>query len=298
VDTNFDRIYTFNFFPTKQANDQIKLKEAAEAKISAFLTLLGGDAALLTEGEPINSHELFNKLLSKEILTGENETEESELKYLQVIKTIRDEDPKLFEKIRHLPKKARTARVHPHHKSALITYFRRDKLQKFFLAKSAGEAEELDFLSAAKVFEAETHTKQEKIIGVYYKLLDKNKQAFIYATTEELPDVKLRGGRDSATQVLRILKATLKDRSRFTDDQELYLEKVLTQIEEGGLPKQTTKETLKSLNALKNDITNPFKVLALLQINIPRRLLASHYAENSEAHFGKREVILSEYLTD
>ena len=65
VDTPFDNIHTFNFFPTTQSNDQIKLKEAAEAKINAFLTLLGGDAELLTEGEPIGSHELFNRLISK-----------------------------------------------------------------------------------------------------------------------------------------------------------------------------------------------------------------------------------------
>ena len=50
VDTSFDTIHTFNFFPTTQSNDEIKLKEAAEGKIHAFLTLLGGDAELLTEG--------------------------------------------------------------------------------------------------------------------------------------------------------------------------------------------------------------------------------------------------------
>ena len=38
VDTPFDTIYTFNFFPTTQGNDEIKLKEAAEEKIHAFLT--------------------------------------------------------------------------------------------------------------------------------------------------------------------------------------------------------------------------------------------------------------------
>ena len=138
----------------------------------------------------------------------------------------------------------------------------------------------------------------EKLGANFYDLLNKNKEAFIYSTTEELPDAKLRGGRDSATQVLRILKVTLKDRSRFTDDQELYLEKVISQLEKGGLPKQTTKETLKSLNALKNNLQNPFKVLAVLEINIPARLLEKHYAESSEIKFGKREVILSEYLID
>ncbi|MEZ4517478.1 MAG: hypothetical protein R3C44_11815 [Chloroflexota bacterium] len=61
VDTTFETIYTFNFFPTQQTNDELKLKEAAEAKINAFLTLLRGDAALLTEGEAIGSHELFNQ---------------------------------------------------------------------------------------------------------------------------------------------------------------------------------------------------------------------------------------------
>ncbi|GAI47807.1 unnamed protein product, partial [marine sediment metagenome] len=102
VDTSFDVIHTFNFFPTTQSNDEIKLKEAAEAKINAFLTLLGGDAELLTEGEPIGSHELFNRLISKKTLEGDDETEESELKYLQVIREIREKDADLFEKIKLL----------------------------------------------------------------------------------------------------------------------------------------------------------------------------------------------------
>ena len=135
VDTPFDVIYTFNFFPTTQSNDQIKLKEAAEGKINAFLTLLGGDAELLTEGEPIGSHELFNRLISKKTLEGDDEAEESELKYLQVIRDIREKDADLFEKIKYLPQKARTAKQNNAITGALITYFRRGKLQKFFMAQ-------------------------------------------------------------------------------------------------------------------------------------------------------------------
>ena len=72
VDTAFDKIYSFNFFPTEQSNEQIKLKEAAEAKIHAFITLLGADARLLTEGEDVESHELFNRLISRKTITGED----------------------------------------------------------------------------------------------------------------------------------------------------------------------------------------------------------------------------------
>ena len=78
-----------------------------------------------------------------------------------------------------------------------------------------------------------------------------------------------------------------------TEEEEKMLNYI---IEEGGLPKQTAKNTLKALDALKDELVNPFKVLAVLQTHIPERLLQSHYAEQNPAVFGKREVILSLYL--
>lgn len=297
LDTKFDKIYTFNFFPSQQGNDEIKLRESAEAKINAFLTLLGGDAALLTEGEPVGSHELFNRLVSKKTLTGEDEEETSELKYLQVIKDIRDKEPDLFETIKRLPKKARTAKVNKEKKESLITYFRRGKLQKFFIASKNDEAQELDFLSAAEVIESDVNEKRQKLPAIFYDILDRNKEAFVIATTEEIMETHSKRGRDSATQILAILKATMKNTKQFTDDQELYLKKVLSQLMEGGLPKQTTKNTLAALNKLKTELANPFKVLAILQMHISDRLLEEHYAEQNPQVTGKREVILSMYLT-
>jgi len=296
VDTPFDVIHTFNFFPTTQSNDQIKLKEAAEAKISAFLTLLGGDAELLTEGEPVGSHELFDRLLSKKTLEGEDESNNNELKYLRIIRNIREKDPDLFEKIKLLPKKGRTAKLNNDFAESLITYFRRGKLQKFFMAQAKQAAEELDFMTAAGLLESAPDEKKKKLPGEMYDLLDSNKESFVIATTEEMAEPQKRRGRDSAANILRILKATMKNTQKLTEDQELYLKKVLTQLEEGGLPKQTAKQTLKALNVLKNEIVNPFKVLATLQTHIPQRLLQSHYAEQNPAVFGKREVILSLYL--
>jgi superfamily II DNA or RNA helicase len=297
LDTKYDKIYTFNFFPSQQGNDEIKLRESAEAKINAFLTLLGGDAALLTEGEPVGSHELFNRLVSKKTLTGEDENEESELKYLQVIKDLRDKEPDLFEVIKRLPKKARTAKIDQEHKESLITYFRRGKLQKFFAATEKGEAQELDFLSAAGIIECGIDEKKQKLPEIFYDMLDKNKEAFIFATTEEIMELQSKRGRDSAIQILGILKATLKNTKQFTDDQELYIKRVLSQLKEGGLPKQTMKETLAALNKLKAELSNPFKVLAMLQMHIPDRLLEAHYAEQNPQVSGKREVILSMYLS-
>ncbi len=297
VDTDFDVIHTYNFFPTKQSNDQIKLKEAAEAKINAFLTLLGGDSALLTEGEPIGSHELFNRLISKKTLTGEDENEPSELKYLKLIKEIRDNDPELFERIKRLPRKARSAKIAEKAQNNLVTFFRKGKLQKFFISGSDSETKELDFLDAAEILESHVNENKQKLPGHFYELLDKNKEAFIFSTTEDMVTFRPRRGRDSALNVLKIMKAVFKTTQQLTDEQELYVKKVIMRLEEGGLPKQTTKETLKTLRELKAEIANPLKTLAALQTKIPSRLLEDHYAEQNPLSFGKREVILSMYLS-
>ncbi|MCL5062547.1 MAG: helicase-related protein [Nitrospiraceae bacterium] len=297
IDTSFDRIYTLNFFPTRQSNDQIKLREAAEAKINAFLTLLGGDAALLTEGEPVESHELFNRLISKRAIMGDEENDSSELKYLKVIKDLRDKEPDVFDKIKRLPKKARSAKANIEMKNSLITYFRRGKLQKFFVSDNAKGSRELDFLTAASILESGQADKKLKLPERFYELLDMNKEAFISATTDEILQSHSRTGRDSAGRILVTLKATMKNTKQLTDEQEHYLKRVFAQLEEGGIPKQTAKETLKALDELGNGIMNPLKVLAVLQTRIPERLLEGHYAERIPQSYGKREVILSLYLS-
>ncbi len=298
VDTKFDKIYSFNFFPTQQSNTLIKLKEAAEAKIHAFMTLLGEDAQILTEGEPIGSHELFNRLISKKTITGEDESEESELKYLNIIKDIRDKDIDLFDKIKRLPKKARTSKKLKEEEYSLLSYFRKGKIQKFFISNKT-KVGELDFLSAAKLLEAKKETKKEILPKGFYGLLDKNKKAFDLATIEEIPEVKLRGGRDSATQILRILKTNEIGKFKgFTEEEESYVGQVIKELEEGGLPKQTTKNLLKEMDEeLKKEI-NPRKILAILKKNIPTEFLQESITHGLAKTFGPREVILSEYFID
>lgn len=306
VDTAFDKIYTFNFFPTKQADSEIELTNIARSKIEAFLTLLGGDASILTEGEPVSSHELFDKLLSKKLLT-EDEEEESELKYLRIIEEIRDKHPELFEKIKRLPKKARSSKSLLNESikeitsyPSLVTFFRKGKLMKFFISdREKEESLEIDFITAAKILESSKDEKREKLpIDIYYELLDKNKTAFYNATIEELIGIpQRRGGTDSSRRLLRILKITQKNSKQLTEDQEEYLKKVINRLESGTLPKKTIQRVLRELGTIgKELLENPLKVIGILQKHISNTLLRSHYAETSAITEGKREVILSMYL--
>ena len=63
LDTDFDEIFTYNFFPTEPIEDNINIEFLAKNKIAMFIELLGNDSQLLTD-EPIQSYDLFNKLTS------------------------------------------------------------------------------------------------------------------------------------------------------------------------------------------------------------------------------------------
>jgi superfamily II DNA/RNA helicase len=300
VDTKFDRIYTFNFFPTKKSNDLIKLKEAAEAKIHAFIEMLGADAKLLTDGEDIKSQSLFSRLNSRETITGENGDEESELKYLAEIRAVRDKTPELFERIKHLPKKARSTRtlsLDPTIKSlpALLTYFRRDKLDKFFLAPPvSAETGEIDFFTAVKILKPiDPKEARQNIPREFYGLLDQNKQNFLQTTNAEAEQVEAahHGDRIAITVLKRLRAREIRRCPQFTDDDENFVGRVIQLLEDGALPKRTTQ---KIADALKTEI-EPLKILRILRSGIPREFMLASPTSTSRTDV-PREVILSSYL--
>jgi hypothetical protein len=277
----------------------IKLKEAAEAKIHAFIEMLGADARLLTEGEEIKSHDLFARLTSKKTITGEDEEEESQLEYLTEIRNLRDENPELFSRIKRLPKKARSTRqVEASNVSlpALITYFRQGKLDKFFRAHSdETDARELDFFQTANLLKpAHSSEKRENIPAEFYSLLDKSKRAFESVTTTAHEDAPAgRGGGQNDAYLLKRLKAREITRYHgYTEDDELFIQRVKQLLIDGALPRPTTK---KLAEALRKEV-EPLKVLGILRRDVPALFLQPTRAQEGAYIFNPREVILSSYL--
>jgi len=290
VDTKFDDIYIYNFFPTIQSNNEMKLEEAAIGKIQSFHNMLGEDAAYLTDGEEVASHELFRRLNSKKVIEGEDEEENTELKYLSEIRVIRDKNPDLFEKIKHLPKKARSAKQYSVEKPTVLTFFRKGKLRKIFITDDKS-TRELDFFQAADILKSLPKEKREKLVKKFYEYLDKNKKEFELSTIEEIREFKQKGGKSNETKLIRIIKAIQKMKG-FTEDDEEYLKKALNLLEEGTLPKQTTKTIVKNIGKEPNHL----KIYGIIRKHIPDNFFAVPVAEQSAQSSGPREVILSEYL--
>jgi len=285
----FDNIYTFNFFPAGPINENIGLKEAAESKIQAFIEMLGNDASLLTE-EEIKSHDLFTRLTSKKTITGEDEEDDPELKYLSLMRDIRDNNTSLFEKIKRLPKKARSSKKYPGKKNALVTFFRKGKLRKIF-QHDGFITKELDFNDAAETLEADNSISKENLDKVFYDYLEVNKVRFKNVFIDESEATTSSGSRSSESKLKKIIKIVLKD-PKITDEDEDYLQDVLNVLNEGGIVKPTMKRILKSIK----DETDSIIILSKIKSGISPNVFRGTYAKNAVNISGPREVILSEYL--
>ena len=266
--------------------------------------MLGADARLLTEGEVVKSFDLFAKLTSKKTITGEDADEESELEYLAEIRRLRDEEPGIFARIKRLPKKARSTRAPLPAQDAvvvrqfpsLLTYFRQGQLDKFYLAGQGATAPvELDFLTAVKVLKPSDVAEQRQAIPpAFYGLLDRNKEAFAAATSQEQDDTMPRhkGGANDAYILKRLKSKEIRRYHGFTEDDEDYVRNVIQLLIDGSLPRPTAK---KVAEALKKE-SEPLKVLGILRRDIPAAFFQLTRAQQMHHARMPREVILSSWI--
>ncbi len=323
VDSKFDKIYIYNFFPTTKVNENMGLKEAAEAKIRSFIEMLGNDAKLLTD-EEVKSFDLFSRLNSKEsIIGGDDEEGDYELEYLTFLRDIRDNNKELYEKIKRIPKKSRTARKYTYNSNnnynnsinsnnsnnsnnSLITFFKKGKLRKIYITtkdnNNNNTVKELDFYEASKILKCSPNTKKEKINKEYYELLEKNKKGFVKIFEEEPVMSKIKKGRNE-NKLIKIIKAIIKNERRLTEYNIEYLNNVITLIEIGGVSKNNVKNILNNIERLKKGNINcsnsnnlMFKIYTEIHNGIPSDLFNKLEFKSSANIEGPMEIILSEYL--
>lgn len=288
--SDFKKIHIFNFFPTTQSDEHLGLEVNITNKIQMFHDILGEDAKYLSEGEEFGSQELFNTLNSKKSYTGEDGEGDSELKYLELMRKIRDEQPEVFEKIKDLPKKARSGFQNSNVKNdQLVTFFRIGKLKKFYMNDGA-QSGEITFFDAVNELECTIDTERANIPNDYYHLLQTNKSRFELDTSMADDSPKDVGGRSNAKYIeTRLKEKSFKNYKGFTDSNDEFLDGVKTMLSQGTLAKKTAQ-------VIKNEMektTDPLQMLHILEKHI--RFISIDNTQQSNL-LQKREVILSGYI--
>ena len=303
VDTPHNEIFTYNFFPTKQSNDVIKLEESAKSKIASFNALLGNDAKLLTEDEEVKSHKLDGNFLYEQLMQNPESEEENdalkEIEYLKEIKKIAEENKKLFEKIKRLPKKSRCARSQQNQAQKLISFLKRGHVRKFYLIDNEKNyiPQELDFLKTAEFLKADPAEPKANFDKKFFEFLAQNKSFFEKELNYNQDNIVKSSNAEPAVKLINILLANFKNPANFSDDEFQYLQKIQEALKQRLIPKKICSVTLSEINENQGILFNTPKFLNLLKNNISPIYLEKHYSQNKEENNYDIEVILSCYFT-
>lgn len=294
VGSKFDKIHIYNIFPSATADNELNLEDNIKAKIQAFHETLGEDAKYLTEEEETTNHKLFgenfyDKVTNKDTYNEDESEENSDLKYIKILEDIRDNDNELFNKVKYLPKKSRTARKIKADKNSVITFFRKGPLERFYL--SDGETTvNLGFEDAVKYFECDKNCEKQTVPHEFYHLLQANKNEFFKPNEEDDIQVKKTGGSSNHKYVRLRIDFAIKE-GRLTDVQEDYMKKILALYDEGKIINEISKSIK---DAIEKELDS-VKVYQIIKNNIPETYLTNKTEVKKDENV-HTEIILSEFL--
>lgn len=291
VGTKFSDIYVFNFFPSSQVSENMTLEENISSKIQAFHDTLGEDFKYLSENEDVDTYGIFGKALydklnSDKVLEEEDFEEDISLKYLNMIRDIRDNNEELFIKIKKYPKKIRSAKYLDN--DGTITFFRKGKIKRFFITNEE-MTREIKFIEAIKYFECNENEKKAPISKFYYENLKRNKEGLVASFQEDKIDMSpsRKSGKNHNKELLKYLKA-INNYSKFTEFENQRIDKLMCLFEDGVIPKNKLKEIVKMIKG----VTNPVEILNTIWDMIPSSYIENN-TQNDDIEEYNTEVVLS-----
>ena len=164
-------IHNYNFYPSQQGDEEIKLYNKALVKLQGFHSAFGEDAQIFTHEELVEQFNLFE--------TGLPDDEDLRLKYLKFIREYKDLNPREFKRIENLPLKARTGRSGDNGTvDSTIVFLKSAYKLEFYRVDSRNKVEALTFLEAAKIFEANTTEIALPLPDIHYTQVQATLEAF------------------------------------------------------------------------------------------------------------------------
>ncbi len=185
IGSTADVIHNFNFYPSQQGDEEIKLYSNALIKLQAHHTAFGEDAQIFTHEEMIEKFELFTE--------GMPDDEDKRLLYLRFIREFKDNNPKEFKRIKQFPLKARTARNNKfaskeEAKKSTIVFLKSPYKMEFYQINNDVKVNPLSFLEAAEIFEAKSNEPSFPLPEQHYShvqgALKTFEEDFLGASTE------------------------------------------------------------------------------------------------------------------
>ncbi len=303
VGSKHKKIYIFNCFPTSESEKAINLEKNILNKLQAFHNALGEDSKYLSELEEISSHGLFEKL-TKNLEEGQIE-EESELKYLKLIKEIKENQPDLINKIDNLPAKAMGCRnlqgENQPKQDFVITFYKQDKFKRFVCSNQEEEGKEIDFIKAIPFFECQPSEPKLKISNNYFDLLSKNQNCINKEEQPEERHYKTKSKKYTKIEniisfCLSELRGSLQQENSQQENSDYRYLKTIKEKLNDLLTDKTAKKIITKISNIPNkgDISQNIKTLK--EFFKPEQIINNQNQNILQKQPLTKEIILSQYF--
>lgn len=180
-------IYNYVFYPSRQGNEQINLKQISLSKIQTFHTTFGEDNQIYSTDEIIDRD--LDKLF-KEGIKREQEDRNLELPYFEELRTLYMQNRKEYNRIERLSLRSRTGRESRKVEGTALSrntlVFLKTNFRKLFYLVDDKEASEISVLDAFKYFKAEPSEKAVPRIEEHHNHVEKVVRAFEVARQQEI----------------------------------------------------------------------------------------------------------------
>ena len=174
IGSKSDTIYNYVFYPSRQGNEQINLKQISLSKIQTFHTTFGEDNQIYSTEEIIDRD--LDKLFSEGI-KREQEDCNQELPFYEELRTLYQQNRREYKRIERLSLRSRTGREPREVGGVTLTedtlVFLRTNFRKVFYLVNDEQTDELSVLDAMNYFKAKPEEKPVARIANHHDHVEK-----------------------------------------------------------------------------------------------------------------------------
>ena len=189
IGSKSDTIYNYVFYPSRQGNEQINLKQISLSKIQTFHTTFGEDNQIYSTDEIIDRD--LDKLF-KEGIKNEQEDRNLELPFYEELRTLYQQNRKEYKRIEKLSLRSRTGREARMVGEVTLTndtlVFLKTNFRKIFYLVDDNQTSELSVLDALNYFKALPEEKPVERIAQHHDHVEKALKEFQVTKMREMQE--------------------------------------------------------------------------------------------------------------
>lgn len=160
IGTNANYIYNYNFYPSEQGDKHIKLRQKSLTKLQSSHSAYGEDNQIYSLDEIIEQWDMFNE--------NSEQNEDIRIKYLELLRKFKKENPEHFKAINNMPLKIRCMRKKAANEKSIV--FVKNGEQKSIYLHEDGKSTSITFEDSVKIFEATINEVAiQPIPDIHYK---------------------------------------------------------------------------------------------------------------------------------